>query len=244
MSVPTVTPASLGAPERIERTLTREILRGDHRPGTHLAPLRELARRFDVNPSTMQRALARIEAKGLVVARQGSGLTVQDPLDAADLSLLPDWLAAVTDDPERSATLLDELLEARRLLAARLMATRRLDVLDALGDLAAGASSLADLPPEQVMATDLAVARAVVRAAGSTIGHAVLNSFERAVEALPLLATAMYGEPARNARSMRRVLEALRDGGADVERAVLDAFESVDRVTVRRYAALLAGSPA
>lgn len=230
-----------GAAERIDRVLTLEILRGDHRPGARLAPVRDLAQRFGVNPATMQRALARLESKGLVEARQGSGLLVNDPVEHGDLGLLPEWLVAFAHDPERSAELLGELLEVRRMLAVHLFVRNRLAVLDALGDLAAAAGTIATLPSHEVMAVDLATARAVVRAAGTTLPHAVLTSFERALHELPLLVEAVYGEPEHNARSLATVLAALRDDPPDLGARIDEAIEAVDRRTVARYQQLLRG---
>lgn len=229
----------MGVAEQIDQVLTLEILRGDHRPGTRLAPVRELAQRFGVNPATMQRALARLESKGLIQARPGSGLLVNDPVEHGDLALVPDWLVAFAHDPARSAGLLGELLELRRMLAAQLLVRNRVAVLDALGDLAAAADTIATLPSHEVMAVDLAAARSVVRATGATLPHAVLTSFERALEALPPLVEAVYGEPERNARSLLLVLEALRDDPPDLGARIEAAFESVDRHTVERYAQLL-----
>ena len=133
-------PATVGAngpnvAERIERDLTRAILRGDHRPGSRLPTLRELAAAYDVNPSTMQRALARIEARGLVTARQGSGLRVNDPADVADLTLVAHSLAVTIDEPERATAIVPELAEVRRILVVRLLVPHRdspLSILRAL----------------------------------------------------------------------------------------------------------------
>lgn len=233
--------ATVGAAERIDRVLTLEILRGDHRPGSRLAPVRDLALRFGVNPATMQRALARLESKGLIEARQGSGLTVLDPVEHGDLSLLPEWLVAFADDPVRSAELLGELLAVRRMLAAQMLAQHRVAALDALDDLASAAEAIAELPSHEVMAVDLATARTVVRTTGATLPHAVLTSFERALHELPLLVEAVYGEPEHNARSLGIVLEALRDDPADLGSRIEEAFAEVDRRSVERYRQLLDG---
>lgn len=237
--VTTSTRATTSAAERIDRVLTLEILRGDHGPGSRLAPVRDLAERFEVNPATMQRALARLESKGLVEARQGSGLTVRDPIEHGDLGLVPEWLVAFAHDPDRSAGLLGELLEVRRVLASQLLARNRLAVLDAMGDLADAAEAIAGLPSHEVMAIDLATARAVVRATGATLPHAVLTSFERALAELPLLVDAVYGEPERNARSLVVVRDALRDDPPDLAARIEAAFASVDRRSVERYRQLL-----
>ena len=227
------------AAERIDRVLTRAILRGTFAPGTNLPTVRDLAADHDVNPATVQRALARLESRGLVTARQGSGLRVNDPAEAGDLSLVPDWLAATDDDPDRAAAILADLLEVRRVMAARLIARHRLEVLDAIGDLKADASNLLVVPADQVWQADIEFARTVIRATGNTVAAAVLNSLARALAELPVLVDAMYDEPARNVGAMLTVLAAVRDGGADLAEQIDKAMLLVDDHTVQTFRRLL-----
>jgi len=226
------------APTRIDRELTRRILRGELQPGSHLPPVRTLASAFEVNPNTVQRALARLEAKGLVTARWGSGVVVNDPAEAGDVSLLPDWLAALDDDPERAAALLADLLEVRRVLAAHLIARHRDAVVAVLDELPPFAM---DDDPESLWRADMALARAVVRATGNAVAAALVTSVERALAELPILVQAMYGRPAHNVASAIEVFEAVRDGGDDVAARVEAAMGAVDERTVETYRRLLAG---
>lgn len=224
------------APERIDRALTRRILRGEFAAGTRLPPVRALAEEFGVNPNTVQRALARLEAKGLVTARWGSGVVVNDPTERGDLSLLAERLAALDDDPRQSADVLADLLEMRRVLASRLVTRFGEQVRTALDRLP---TVTLDGEPAAVWRTDMALARAVVGATGNTVMVALVNSIERALEELPLLVEAMYGDPARNARSIGEVLAAVRDGGSDVAARVELAMADVDEHTVAEYCRLL-----
>ena len=228
------------APERIDRSITRAILRGTYPPGTHLPTLRTLAEEHEVNLSTMQRALARLERRGLITARQGSGLLVNDPHEVGDLSLVADWLAVTADDPARAAAILADLLDVRRAIAARLIVRHRLAVLDALGDLVEGAASLVGLPLEGVWQADVAVARAVVGATGNAVAGAVLTTVLRVLDELPVLVAAMYAEPETNAASMLEVGAALRDGGPDLGARIEAAMAMVDERTVARFRDLLA----
>jgi DNA-binding FadR family transcriptional regulator len=236
---------SANAPARIAADLTRAILRGEHPPGTHLPPLRDLAADHGVNPSTMQRVLARLESRGLVTARQGSGFTVCDPRQVGDLSLAVEWLDALADRPDEAAALLANVLEVRRVLAARLIARHRLAVLDALAALAVGAEALADpaADRDRVVAADLDTSRRVIAATGNAAALAVLNTLARALAELPVLVEAMYGRPERNAAAMVDVLGAIRDGGPEVAERIEATFEAVDAETVARFRRLLAGSP-
>ena len=50
---------------------------GAYRGGDALPPITEIARRCRVSTPTVRQALARLEAMGLVVVRQGSGVYVR-----------------------------------------------------------------------------------------------------------------------------------------------------------------------
>ena len=231
--------AHRNAAERIERELTRAILRGRYAPGGHLPPVRDLAKEFDVNPATVQRALARLEVKGLVTARHGSGLTVNDPVERGEISLVPDWLDARSDDPDAAAALLEELLEVRRVLAIRLIVDHRDQILAAVDDLVAEAPRMLDAAGGDVMAVDLAIARRVIGAAGKTVVLALIASVERALADLPLLVAAMYGVPERNVASTLDVVEAIRAGGDHLADRLGELMSEMDRATVVAYRLLL-----
>jgi DNA-binding GntR family transcriptional regulator len=113
--------SSINRAEQIVRTLTVAILRGEYAVGSRLPTVRALALQFNVNPATIQRSRSRLEATGLVVARQGSGTEVRDPVLAGDLSLVPAWLEALCEQPARAAQVLGEFLEVRRLVVLRLV---------------------------------------------------------------------------------------------------------------------------
>lgn len=52
------------------------VLTGEYPPGSRLPSVRELAGEAGVNPNTMQRALAALEEKGLLVTNRTAGRTV------------------------------------------------------------------------------------------------------------------------------------------------------------------------
>ena len=64
----------------VERLKAR-ILAGPYQPGGHLASGRDLAVAAGVNPNTMQRALAQLEAEGLVRTERTSGRFVTEDID-------------------------------------------------------------------------------------------------------------------------------------------------------------------
>ena len=64
----------------VERLKAR-ILAGTYPPGEHLDSVRDLAAAAGVNPNTMQRALAQLEAEGLVRTERTSGRFVTEDTD-------------------------------------------------------------------------------------------------------------------------------------------------------------------
>ena len=222
----------------IERSLTLQILRGRYAAGSRLPTVRELAVTHDVTPATIQRVVARLETRGLVEARQGSGLRVNDPRDAGDVGLLPLWLVALEGRPAEASRLLAEFLEVRRLVAVRLLVRHRDELLahlDELAGVAAGLLAAAEQGVSERARADLAFARRLIELCDNTVARVVFNTLARVVEEAPLLAEAMYARPAENVRSMRVVLEALRRGGKGLARALDDEMAEVDARTVSRF---------
>ena len=66
---------------QLTERLTLAIVSGAYPPGSRLPSVRELAAEAGVNPNTMQRALAQLEADGLAVGGRTAGRTVTE--DAA-----------------------------------------------------------------------------------------------------------------------------------------------------------------
>ena len=56
--------------------LTERIKKGEYPPGTKLPSARELGDLYDVSPSTVQRILALLQERGMVVGQQGRGVYV------------------------------------------------------------------------------------------------------------------------------------------------------------------------
>ncbi|MCB9525236.1 MAG: GntR family transcriptional regulator [Myxococcales bacterium] len=228
---------------QIEQTLTRQILAGTYPPGTRLPSMRALAGEHDVTVNTVQRAVARLERAGLVQARQGSGLTVQDPQRCGDLSLLPAWFEALADNPPRAAELLRGFLEVRRVLAAHFLVQHRRTFTAHSDDLRAAATRIIDHPsPQGVRDADLDFARRLIELAGSPAARMVLSTAFRVMGEVEGLAEAMYARPAHNVAVAVGILQALASGDDDsrVQWRVLETLAQVDDLTVRRFRTLLA----
>lgn len=63
---------------QLKEQLTRRILSGWYRPGEKLPSVRDLAAEAGVNPNTMQRALASLDAAGLTVTNRTTGRSVTE----------------------------------------------------------------------------------------------------------------------------------------------------------------------
>jgi GntR family transcriptional regulator len=63
--------------EQIVYAAKKAILRGDLRPGDPFPSVRELSRRYQVNPRTVQKAMAALQQEGLLEAFPGIGMKVR-----------------------------------------------------------------------------------------------------------------------------------------------------------------------
>ena len=63
---------------QIVERLKAKILAGVYPPGGHLDSVRDMAAAAGVNPNTMQRALAQLEAEGLVYTERTTGRFVTE----------------------------------------------------------------------------------------------------------------------------------------------------------------------
>ncbi len=93
----------------IEQQLEYLILEGTLRPGEKLPPERELAKQFDVSRPSLREAIQRLEAKGLLLRRQGGGTFVESNLWQSFSDPLAELLA---EHPESQY----DLLETRHAL--------------------------------------------------------------------------------------------------------------------------------
>jgi DNA-binding FadR family transcriptional regulator len=201
------------AATRIERVLVRELLKGEYPLGSRMPTVRDLAERFEVNVATVQRALARLETTGLVTARQGSGIHVEDPALSGEVSLAPTLLALETDDPVTSKRTLQEFLDVRRGLMTSLMVEHRDSILAGGATLMAAAvrlEQLAESDLEGKLDADAAFARLFVKLAGDNMIVAWLyNTALRMQRQVPHLAEAYYADSASLRRSNLAIIQVL-----------------------------------
>ena len=236
---------------RLERRLAVQILRGERMPGSQLPSVRNLAREFGVTAPTIQRVVDRLAATGLVSVRRGSGITVNDPETCGELTLLPLWFEALADQPERTATMLRDFLELRRVVAVHLMRTRRTRIVRAVTALADAAHALATEAGDvwAIAEADLAFTRTVLEASQQFAANALFHTTEALVRDVPGLAEALYGDRSYHRRVIASVasLLAASDGpDGNGERKAL-AIERIlrawDARTVERFREICVAAP-
>lgn len=109
--------------EAVAEQLRQAIFRGDFAPGDRIPSVRELSAQFGVSQAAVREALMSLQARNLVVMRQGEGTFVQayDPIE---------FTQSVNEIPLISRNDLQNLLELRKVIEAgiaRFAALRRSD---------------------------------------------------------------------------------------------------------------------
>ena len=80
--------------QQLTEQLTLRILKGEYPPGERLPGVRELAAQAGVNPNTMQRAMAQLEAGGLAVGSRTAGRTVTENTAVIEAATKEDFVGA------------------------------------------------------------------------------------------------------------------------------------------------------
>lgn len=212
----------------VER-LRRDVLDGAFPSGGHLPPERTLAAALGVSRLTLRAALARLEAEGLVRARQGEGVRVLELSEHATLAVLAHLDLSARPEVLRS------FLELRRAVAvdAVALACERASAkdLETLSRLAAEQAEETDLA--RYIKRDVAFARAVLVASESFAALLLFNALAPVYEAHPQLARALVTDRERSLAGYAATLALLRArDGATARAVVREALEHVDAAAI------------
>src|SRR3982750_3118180 len=82
-------------PDRLARQIRGTIQSGNYRRGDRLAPIVEMAKRFEVGQPSIREALKKLEAMGVVQIRHGAGVYVSRSEEVLVLAS-PDYTGTVT----------------------------------------------------------------------------------------------------------------------------------------------------
>ena len=187
---------SFSLPERPGRlneivvfSLINEVVSGNLAVGSSLPPEQILCEDFKVSRSVVRESVKLLEEKGLVVARQGQGTTVQ-PVDHWNL-LDPLVLDAYIRN-DRSLSIFDDLLEVRAALESQIAsrAATRLssDQLEELRTRVLELESLLEDPDNYAIA-DVAYHDLIARFSGHLLARSILRTVQPVA-----LANAYYGQ--------------------------------------------------
>lgn len=86
------------------------ILEGSLKPGQKLPPERELAIQFEVSRPSLREAIQKLEAKGLLMRRQGGGTYVKEQLWQ---TLADPIVELMNSDPESQYDLLSSVMRLK-----------------------------------------------------------------------------------------------------------------------------------
>ncbi|MEU5598393.1 FadR/GntR family transcriptional regulator [Streptomyces sp. NPDC020298] len=161
--------------QAVMESLTDTIVSGVIPPGSTLPVEPELCETFGVSRITIREAVKSLEAKGLVLARQGYGTTVTPP---EEWNLLDPVVLAATVQHDDELVVLDQLVDIRSTLEAQMTAQAAELATD--DDLRAVERLLARLDEETVVParfieTDVAFHDRIMQASHNRLGRSIIR---------------------------------------------------------------------
>lgn len=218
---PTPEDAAATLPERIERRIAALIERGDLQPGARLPSERELARIFGVSRLAVREAAHRLEARGLVAIRRGSGSFV---------AAAPAPGESEDGRARAGAVDVEELADVRLLLepAAADWAARRADraSLAVLQRIAAQFEAAAREPEPRfdlLGATDMELHLELARAADNTVLVQLIEQLHGLYRTRIEWSLRRPGRLQETTAEHRRLVEAIVAASPEEARAAMEA---------------------
>ncbi|MFH9067575.1 FadR/GntR family transcriptional regulator [Streptomyces coeruleorubidus] len=161
--------------QAVTESLTDSIVSGAIPPGSTLPVEPELCETFGVSRITVREAVKSLEAKGLVLARQGYGTTVTPP---EEWNLLDPVVLAATVQHDDQLVVLDQLVDIRSTLEAQMTAQAAELATD--DDLRAIERLLAQLDeetavPARFIETDVAFHDRIMQASHNRLGRSIIR---------------------------------------------------------------------
>ncbi|MBW1880052.1 MAG: FadR family transcriptional regulator [Deltaproteobacteria bacterium] len=217
------------AVDLVANRLREAVLSGEFPPGAFLPPERELSVTLGVSRLTLRAAVSRLEAEGLLRARQGSGVVVLDYRTEAGVELLTYLLA------DGDIALLRPLLQLRRAIAVEAMAVACAQATDEdIARLSALAEELAQSEDlDRLAEGNLDFVRAVIRLADNLPLELLFNTVVRVFRTRPELSAAMLADPDAVRASFPFIVGLIRSREADRARTLVrGALEAIDTATL------------
>jgi DNA-binding FadR family transcriptional regulator len=216
---------------QIADLLARRVLDGLYKVGDRLPTERELAAEFGTNRNAIREAVKRLEGIGMVKARQGSGIYVEEMELSGGVKLLD--ILVVREDGSVNREFLHDALEFRAnvmRMIVRAAAVRRTDAeLEEMRRLTQERREAHDDLP-RLREVTRSLLRLVAEAAHNRVYLFVLNTTSRAqLQLWDMIDMPLVGFP-RLQRTMEQVVEAaaVRDA-ATAELAIVRLMEDIQR---------------
>jgi DNA-binding FadR family transcriptional regulator len=174
-------------------SLVDEIVSGNLPVGSSLPPEQVLCQDFKVSRSVTRESIKLLEEKGLVVARQGQGTTVQ-PVD--NWNLLDPLVLDAYIRNDRSLTIFDDLMEVRAALESQMASRAAIRLNETqLEELRARLLELESLleDPSRYTVADIAYHDLIAQFSGHLLARSVLRTVQPIA-----LANAYYGRTHRS----------------------------------------------
>ena len=203
------------AVERTADAIAYNVVAGRYRAGERLPSVRDLARVYRINASTVQVVLARLQTSGFVSGHPRLGFVVRDIEQLGGIGTWRYVFRFAQQLPERAVRTCEELLEMRRVLMAEAIQKiadhpRRYDsgpVRRAVERLEMVVSSTPGDTLE-IARAEFAATRILMLAVGQSVVTAVLNSIAEIYLEVPVLLDAMYAQPKRHIAQWQALLAA------------------------------------
>ncbi|MGE0791361.1 MAG: FadR/GntR family transcriptional regulator [Sandaracinaceae bacterium] len=218
--------------DEVTDRLAFEIASGVYAPGDRLPPVRELAARHGLNPSTVQVVVARLRTAGFIESsgsRRG-GLVVRDVEELGGVDTWRYVFRFAQRLPERAIKLFEGFLSTRRILVIEVV--KKLSAHPDAYDLAPLRREVERLrhlaeshpDPERFARAELKAARLMLRLVDEPVLLSLYNTIGEVLLEVPAVLQAMYREPTFNVAMWTSLVEAWEHG-----EAVPGAIETADR---------------
>jgi DNA-binding transcriptional regulator YhcF (GntR family) len=235
------------AVDSLAEAISLQILRGKLAPGARLPSVRALAATHEVNVSTIQRVLAKLEQQGLVRTQPRSGVVVLDPQRNGGTALLAIVLRHASVEKTRAVAMLRDALGTRRVLALHVARTLCTVPFDSYGDALRRAIerfcevAVSKKPALSAVAdAENEILRTALVAADMPAVLAVVNDLSAMLKGDTSVLRSFYSDPGPLVSGWRAFVEMLAAGGSPDRFAFLEPFlASIDARVVRDFEASL-----
>ncbi|MFV2173597.1 GntR family transcriptional regulator [Actinomadura sp. LOL_016] len=221
--------------------LALQIATGRLRAGDTLPSIRQLAGRYELNPSSIQQVLGRLRMAGFVEPRHGVGVVVRDIRLYGGIQTWQYLFRFSSRLPELTVRNVQEILETLQLFYQAALVKL---VPDSKGtDPAPARRAFAQLEllaqSGTVRAADvhrgvLGVLRAVLAGLGGGVTLGLLNSMGDVLAEVPEVLEALYGEAAEHVWFWGNVITAWETADEELARGTLAVLDDWHAVALRR----------